>query len=195
MSTVDNTPSDLTDVPPELHGEVLKWRTVERLRPEHIVLAGPGQESVWDYPRPPRVEPVSATITVVFHGLTLASSQNAYRVIETSGAPVYYIPQSDINMECLEPSDRQTLCEWKGTSAYFNVNVNNHTAADAAWTYPQAWGEFAVISGYIAFHPAQMSECWVNQELARPQPGNYYGGWVTDAIVGPFKGEPGSEGW
>lgn len=195
MEQKHHTAADLTDVPDSLQEQVLKWRNFARQRPEHTPKPSSAQESVWDYPRPPRVESVMAVISVVHRGVTIACSQQAYRVIETSGAPVYYIPTDDIDMQYLQPIELQTLCEWKGSSTYFDVKVGDSNAEAAAWSYPEPWGEFALIAGYIAFHPAKVDECWVNEELATPQPGSYYGGWVTRSVIGPFKGEPGSENW
>ncbi len=156
---------------------------------------GPGQESVWDYPRPPRVEPTSKRIRVVFNGFTIADSEQALRVLETSHPPSYYIPPEDVLMEHLEPSARTSLCEWKGRATYFNVVVGERRAALAAWTYPDPLDGYRSLAGKLAFYVEPMDACFVGDERVRPQPGSFYGGWLTSDIVGPVKGAPGTAGW
>jgi uncharacterized protein (DUF427 family) len=157
---------------------------------------GPGQESVWDYPRPPRLEDVPQRIRVVFNGVTIADTQRAKRVLETSHPPTYYIPPEDIHMEyiVLEPGGK-TFCEWKGQASYYTVRVNNKEAPRAAWTYANPTPDFTPIKGYITFYPAPMDTCYVGDEQVQSQAGSYYGGWITSMVVGPFKGEPGTWGW
>jgi uncharacterized protein (DUF427 family) len=156
---------------------------------------GPGQESVWDYPRPPRVEESAKHIRVIFNGVTIAETRRARRVLETSSPPVYYIPPDDVRMEYLAPTARTTLCEWKGRARYFSVRVGDRTAANAAWCYPAPTPDFAAIQGYVAFYASAMDACYVDDERVRPQAGDFYGGWITRDIVGPFKGEPGTLHW
>lgn len=156
---------------------------------------GPGQESVWDYPRPPRVEESTKHIRVIFNGVTIAETRRAKRVLETSSPPVYYIPLEDIRMEYLAPTARATICEWKGRARYFTVTVGDRTAANAAWCYPNPTPDFAAIQDYIAFYASAMDACYVDDERVRPQAGDFYGGWITRDIVGPFKGEPGTLNW
>jgi uncharacterized protein (DUF427 family) len=172
-----------------------KWRHIPRIRPVTIVPPGPAQESVWDYPRPPRVEPVAARVRVEFGGLVLADSRRTLRVCETSSPPGYYIPADDIRMEHLEASARTSFCEWKGEATYWSVRVRDRLAKDAAWSYPNPDPGFELIRDYLAFYPRRMDGCWVGEHRVTPQPGFYYGGWVTHDLVGPFKGQPGSEGW
>src|SRR5262245_4095679 len=172
-----------------------KWRKVVRGRPADIVIAGPGQESVWSYPRPPRVEPVAPRVRVELEGRTIADTTRALRVCETSSPPCYYIPPADILMDHLEPSARTSFCEWKGLASYWSVRVDGRFAKDSAWSYPDPDEGFEAIKDYIAFYPKRMDACWVGEEKVTPQPGFYYGGWVTSNLVGPFKGVPGSEGW
>ncbi|MGL5875740.1 MAG: DUF427 domain-containing protein [Xenococcaceae cyanobacterium] len=155
----------------------------------------PGQESVWDYPRPPRLELVSKRIKIIFNEVAIADTQNAYRVLETSHPPVYYLPPEDIKMEYLQLADGQSFCEWKGLAGYYNVMVGDKQVLKAAWFYPQPTPDFAAIKDYLAFYPGAMDACYINDEKVTPQPGNFYGGWITSDIVGPFKGEPGSWGW
>ncbi len=156
----------------------------------------PGQESVWDYPRPPRLERSPKQIKVVFNQVTIADSSNTYRVLETSHPPVYYIPQEDIQMEYLEAVDfKRTFCEWKGLAGYYNLNVNQQKVINAAWYYPQPTTAFVPIKDYIAFYPSKMDACYVDGELVKAQAGDLYGCWITQDLVGPFKGEAGTRGW
>ena len=163
--------------------------------PPYRIQPGPGQESVWDYPRPPRLEPTDRHIQVVFKDVTIANTRRALRLLETSHPPVYYIPPEDIRMEYLSPSRRTSLCEWKGRAAYYSLSVGERIETDAAWYYPNPTPPFAALKGYVAFYPQKMDACLVDGERVRPQPGTFYGGWITQDIVGPFKGEPGTERW
>jgi len=156
---------------------------------------GSGRESVWDYPRPPRVEDSHRHIQVIFDGVTIADSLRAKRVLETSHPPTYYLPREDVRMEHFRPSSRRTVCEWKGQAAYYTIVVGERSAANAAWSYPEPTEPFASIRGHIAIYAHDMDACLVDGERAEPQPGGFYGGWVTSDIVGPFKGDPGTLGW
>ncbi|MCA6075633.1 DUF427 domain-containing protein [Fulvivirga sedimenti] len=164
------------------------------MRPKPVKPKG-GQESVWDYPRPPKLEEVTKTIEVYFNGVLLVRSARTYRVLETSHPPVYYIPQDDVAMEYLVPSDRTTYCEWKGRGRYFSVQVGDRMEQDAAWYYSDPIGRFGPIKNYLAFYAHKMDKCLVDGEVVTPQPGNFYGGWITKDVVGPFKGVEGSFGW
>ncbi len=155
----------------------------------------PGQESVWDYPRPPRVEQATKRIRIVFGGETLADTHRAFRVLETSHPPVYYIPLEDIRQEFLTSSAAHSFCEWKGTASYVGVRVGDKEASDAGWFYPSPTPAFAPIAGHVAFYPSLMDACFVDNQPAQAQPGDFYGGWITPEIVGPFKGTPGTTGW
>ena len=161
----------------------------ERVQPQ------PGQESAWDYPRPPRLEPTGRQIQVVFDGVTIVDSRRALRVLETSHPPVYYVPPDDVRMEHLTPTHRRTFCEWKGTATYFTVTVGDRSARDAAWSYPEPTPDFAPLASYFAFYPGKIDTCLVDGIPVRAQPGDFYGGWITPDIVGPFKGDPGIGGW
>lgn len=165
-----------------------------RLRPRRIA-PGPGQESVWDYPRPPRLEPTSERVRVEFNGMVIAETTRALRVLETSHPPVYYIPPEDVRMEYLRPARGQSFCEWKGAARYYSVQVGERVAESAGWYYPQPSGAYAALRDAIAFYPGKMDACYVEGERVQPQPGNFYGGWITRDVVGPFKGEPGTMGW
>jgi uncharacterized protein (DUF427 family) len=156
---------------------------------------GPGQESVWDYPRPPRVEKSSRSIKVVFNGETIVDTTRAYRVLETSHPPVYYIHPDQIKDGVLEDSPASSWCEWKGRAQYFDVVVNGRRVERAAWTYPEPAPGFEAIRNHVAFYPGRMDACYVNGERVTPQEGDFYGGWITSTIVGPFKGGSGTIGW
>jgi uncharacterized protein (DUF427 family) len=164
------------------------------LRPKRIE-PGRGQESVWDYPRPPRVEDVSKHIQVVFNDFTIADTRAAKRVLETSHPPVYYIPQQDVRMEYLEEVAGGSFCEWKGRARYYTVAVGGRRAERAAWSYLDPRQSYAAIKDHLAFYAGPMDACTVDGERVEPQPGGFYGGWITADIVGPFKGEPGTMGW
>jgi uncharacterized protein (DUF427 family) len=155
----------------------------------------PGQESVWDYPRPPRLEASSKTIKVFFNGILLAQTQKSYRVLETSHPPVYYIPPTDIKMEYLNRTEKHSYCEWKGIASYYTITVENKTSENAAWYYSDPTPNFAPIKDHVAFYPSRMEACYIDDEPVTAQAGDFYGGWITKDIVGPFKGETGSWGW
>jgi len=157
---------------------------------------GPGQESVWDYPRPPRVEPVAERVRVVVAGIDIASSTSALRVVETAGAPVYYVPPAEVRLDLLRPTDHVTACEWKGAATYWSIALPEGRAIpNAAWSYRDPLPGYAAIRDHLAFYAWAVDEAWVGDERATPQPGHFYGGWITSRIVGPFKGGPGSNGW
>jgi uncharacterized protein (DUF427 family) len=132
---------------------------------------------------------------IEFGGQAIADSTRAYRVLETSHPPVYYIPLEDIRSEFLKPSGGSSFCEWKGAARYYSVQVGDRIAEKAAWYYPQPTPEFLPIHNFVAFYAQKMDRCLVDGEEVVPQPGEFYGGWITSEIVGPFKGEPGSAGW
>jgi len=155
----------------------------------------PGQESVWDFPRPSIAQNVPNKIRVVFAGETVASTVKAVRTIETSHPPTYYIPPEDVAMHLLRPNGRRSFCEWKGEARYFDVVVGDRVASAAAWSYTEPTEGFRSLRGFLAFYPAMMDSCYVDDELVRPQPGRFYGGWITSKFTGPFKGEPGTETW
>ena len=154
---------------------------------ERRVTPGPGQESVWDYPRPPRVEETGKRIQVLFGGETIADTRRALRVLETSHPPVYYIPREDVRMERLAAAEGTTWCEWKGRAVYFDVVAGGRTAQMAAWSYPDPSRGLEAIRDHVAFYPGKMDECLVDGERVRPQPGGFYGGWITNEIVGEFR--------
>lgn len=156
---------------------------------------GPGQESVWDYPRPPALEHSERHVEVFFNNILIADSSDVIRVLETSSPPVYYIPESDIEMKFLAENSHRTFCEWKGVAHYYDLKVHDKTALRAAWHYPDPVPDFAELKNHIAFYAQKMDRCFVDGEIVKAQSGDFYGGWITSDIVGPFKGEPGTEGW
>lgn len=156
---------------------------------------GPGQESVWDYPRPPRLEETGKHIQVIFNGEVLADTHSAKRVLETSHPPVYYLPPEDVQMDYLIPRFNTSFCEWKGEAHYYGVLVRERQVDIAAWYYPQPTPAFAALQMHIAFYAQFMDACTVDGVPVTPQPGGFYGGWITPDIVGPFKGDPGSNLW
>ena len=155
----------------------------------------PGQESVWDYPRPPRLERVAKRLRVVFAGRTIADTTDAWRVLETSHPPVYYLPRWSIDGSALVPAAGSSFCEFKGRAAYLDVVGGGHRAERAAWTYPAPSPAFAAIADHVAFYASRVDACYVGDERVDPQAGDFYGGWVTRDVVGPFKGAPGTAGW
>lgn len=162
---------------------------IERQRP------GPGQESVWDYPRPPALEFSSRRVEVVFAGMMIADSNRTLRVLETSHPPVYFIPLADVVPGVLVPSGRAAYSEFLGEAHYLDVVAGDRRIAGAAWAYEAPSPGYEPLTGYVAFSPRAMDECRVDGKTVRPQPGEHYGGWVTDDVVGPFRGEPAVNGW
>jgi uncharacterized protein (DUF427 family) len=164
------------------------------VHPERIE-PGPGQESVWDYPRPPALEETTSRLRVEFAGTTIAETTRAYRVLETSQPPAYYFPPDDVAMELLVPSHHRTFCEWKGQAHYYGVLVDGRETSDAVWSYGDPVARFADIKDHLAFYPQRVDACFVDDERVQANDGGFYGGWITSKIVGPFKGGPGSAGW
>jgi uncharacterized protein (DUF427 family) len=156
---------------------------------------GPGQESVWDYPRPPRLEQSTKHVQIEFNGIMIADTKRALRILETSHPPVYYLPPEDIKMEYLTSTTQSSYCEWKGTASYYIITVGTKSVANAAWYYKQPSKKYVELAGYVAFYPSKMDACFVDGERVQAQEGDFYGGWVTAEIIGPFKGGPGTWGW
>lgn len=157
--------------------------------------AGQKLESVWDYPRPPRLEPTDRRIRVVASGIVVVDTRSALRLLETSHPPTYYLPPDDVRMDLLQPSQRRTFCEFKGPARYFNLRLDDRLIENCAWSYADPVPQYAVLKNHFAFFAGLVDECWVDDELARPQPGGFYGGWITSDLDGPFKGGPGTAGW
>lgn len=150
---------------------------------------------MWDYPRPPAIDPSHEHLVVTHAGVVIAESQRALRVLETSHAPVYYLPPEDVAQEYLQPIERRTYCEFKGVAAYADVVVGNTRSPAACWLYPRPTPGFAAIAGYLTFYPSRVDRITVDGEVVRSVGGDFYGSWVTSRVAGPFKGGPGTEGW
>lgn len=161
-----------------------------RPRPDPV---RPGQRSVWDFPRPPRVEPSARALVVVFGGEVIARSTRGFAVLETSHPPTYYLPPEDVRMDCLRPCSGGSSCEFKGEARYFDVVVGERRAERAAWSYPIPADPR--MAHHVAFYAGPMDRCTVDGERVVPQPGGFYGGWITSDLAGPFKGGPGTRGW
>jgi uncharacterized protein (DUF427 family) len=153
-------------------------------------------ERVRDYPRPPRLEPAGRRVRIVLEGETIADTREALRMLETFHPPTYYLPEAAFRTGVLVPgSARGSWCEWKGRARYWTVAAGGRSAADAAWGYPDPAPAYADLRGHVAVYAGPMDACYVGEQLVRPQPGAFYGGWITRELVGPFKGEPGTDGW
>ena len=153
-------------------------------------------ESVWDYPRPPRLEPTPRHLRILHHGVVLADTTRALRILETSHPPVYYIPPADIAMQYLTRSHRRSsFCEFKGHATYWSINIPEAPSPDAAWSYAHPTASYAALRDHLAFYANLVDECTVDGERVQPQPGDFYGGWITSHVKGPFKGAPGTLGW
>ncbi|MEM1381497.1 MAG: DUF427 domain-containing protein [Pseudomonadota bacterium] len=192
--------ADLPDDPrfvKQLQAHRTSWAKAKR--PSNIVAPGPGQESVWDYPRPPEVRDAEGPLRIVFAGEEVARTEHGLRIVETAGAPVYFFPPEDVRLDWLKPTGQSSFCEWKGEAHYLDLVVGEATSADAAFLYPDPLDDlgrgFSRIAGWIAFYASRVDEAWVGDERATPQPGGFYAGWVTSRITGPIKGGPGSQGW
>jgi uncharacterized protein (DUF427 family) len=184
----------LAEVPGWLGERRSAWRYRGADRPAEAVVPGPGQESVWDYPRPPVLERDARLVEVRLGQVLIARTKRAIRVLETASPPTFYLPPEDVHPTVLVPAAGASMCEWKGTAGYWNVVVADQTISGAAWSYPEPFPEFVHIEKYLAFFPAKV-ECYLAGERVTPQPGEFYGGWVSSEIVGPFKGDPGSASW
>ncbi len=154
-----------------------------------------GQESVWDYPRPPLLEASNKHLKIIFNGEIIAETTSGFRVLETSHPPVFYFPPSDVRIEFLTEASGSSFCEWKGRAGYYDLHVGEKRVENAAWFYPDPTASFAEIKNYLAFYPSKMDACFVGDELVKSQEGDFYGGWITSEIVGPFKGGAGTFGW
>lgn len=165
------------------------WQYRGQHRPEFAVVPAAGQESVWDYPRPPRIEAVDVPLRVEANGNVVALTRSGKRVVETAGAPTYYFPPDDV-LVSVEPERGGSVCEWKGLAQPLQIAG----VGSAAWRYVQMFPAFTELYEWVAFYPTAL-DCFVGEERVTPQPGGYYGGWVTSNLVGPIKGEPGSGHW
>jgi uncharacterized protein (DUF427 family) len=154
-----------------------------------------GRESVWDYPRPPRVEPCSQRLRVEFNGEIVADTTRGYRLLETSHPPTYYIPPSDVKLEFLKPNTHRSFCEFKGEARYWDLHAGSRIALAAAWSYASPSNPYALLRDHLSFYANRVDACFVGEERVQPQEGDFYGGWITSNLTGPFKGAPGTRGW
>jgi uncharacterized protein (DUF427 family) len=166
-----------------------------RLPPVRPEPTGPGEESVWSYPRPPALEPVDARVRIVLDGRVIADTTSAWRVLETSHPPVYYLPPGDVAADAVTAAGGGSLCEWKGRARYWDVRAGDRRIERGAWSYPDPTPAFRAIKDHLAFYAGPMDRCTVGGVSVEPQPGGFYGGWITPEIKGPFKGGPGTMGW
>ncbi|MBW2242405.1 MAG: DUF427 domain-containing protein [Deltaproteobacteria bacterium] len=181
--------------PPDLTAARAHWRAKKRSQPAEREAIGPGEESVWDYPRPPRLEPAHRPVRALLAGRVVAASTRALRVVETGSPPVYYVPPGDVVPGLFVKSELESFCEWKGLARYFDLRVGDVRAENAAWSYPEPDEGFEPLRDFLAIYPGRALACYLGDERVRAQPGHFYGGWVSDGIKGPFKGEPGTEDW
>lgn len=163
--------------------------------PAAVRKRGAMTESVWDYPRPPALEPCARRVRIELGGRVIADSRDALRILETSHPPTIYIPPADVVADCLEPVGGRSFCEWKGIATYFDVAVGERREAAAAWTYRDPAPRYAALRDHVAIYASRMDACWLDDERVRSQEGDFYGGWITDDITGPFKGASGTSGW
>ncbi len=154
-----------------------------------------GQESVWDYPRPPILQATRKHLKIIFNQVIIAETTRAFRVLETSHPPVYYFPPEDVRTEFLSEAGGSSFCEWKGRAGYYDLQVGEKSAKNAGWFYAEPTLKFAKIKNFIAFYPSKMDACFADDERVQSQEGDFYGGWITKDIVGPFKGGAETWGW
>ena len=171
-----------------------QWSWRGQGRPRFAAKPGPGQDSVWDFPRPPHIEPELREVRIVWGDVPVACSTRALRVVETAHPPTYYIPWRDVTRHLLQPAPGGSFCEWKGPARYWSLVDGNRKLPSHAWSYPQPLADAQALADCVAFYARDLM-CSVGGLLATPQPGGLYGGWVTPDLAGPFKGDPGSEGW
>jgi len=171
------------------------WKNTGEHRPPFAIEPQAGQESVWDYPRPPVMVADKREMMVRSGETIVARTRRAVKVCETASPPTFYLPPEEVAREYLRPSDSRSFCEWKGQASYWSLALPEQPVVkDIAWSYEEPYAEFEAIAGYLSFYPARI-ECTIDGQAVQPQAGGFYGGWVTPELVGPFKGEPGTSGW
>lgn len=171
-----------------------QWQWQGQARPAFAVSPGPDQVSVWDFPRPPRLAPDTREVVIRWGEVEVARSRRAMLVLETSHPPSVYLPWDDVAKHLLQPAGGGSFCEWKGPAKYWSLVLDGRKLKSVAWSYPEPLSGAEALADCVAFYPSSL-DCWVDGALVRPQPGGFYGGWITPELVGPFKGEPGSEHW
>ncbi|WP_299452616.1 DUF427 domain-containing protein [uncultured Microscilla sp.] len=156
----------------------------------------PGQESVWDYPRPPKLENTNKTLRVIYNDTVIAQTNQGMRILETSHPPTYYFPPEDVHLEYLELVENKTsFCEYKGAASYYNLRLEGRVVQNVAWFYANPLPKYQALKNHLCFYASKVSACYVNDELVQAQEGDFYGGWITSQIVGPFKGGANTWGW
>jgi uncharacterized protein (DUF427 family) len=171
-----------------------QWRWRGQDRPPFAVAPGPGQFSIWDYPRPPVLAPDTREVVILWDGLEVARTRRAIRVLETSHPPSFYLPGDDIALHLLQPAEGTSFCEWKGAARFWTLVDGERRLVRVAWSYPQPLPGAEALADCVAFYPGNL-DCTVGGEVVRAQPGGFYGGWITPELTGPYKGEVGSEAW
>ncbi len=184
----------MTQPPAWLRAAREDWRWRGDERPPFADAPGPDQESVWDYPRPPRIATDPREVVVLFNDREIARTRDAVRVLETSHPPTFYLPWRDVDRAALVAATGESFCEWKGPASYWDVVDGEHRAFGAAWSYPRPFDGAEMLAERVSFYPA-LVECLVEGHRVAAQPGGFYGGWITPELTGPFKGVPGSAGW
>jgi uncharacterized protein (DUF427 family) len=170
------------------------WRWDGHERPPFADLPGPGQASVWDFPRPPRLAPDTREVVIRWGTTEVARTRRAIRVLETAHPPSFYIPWEDVARSLLQPAAGASVCEWKGPAIYWSLVDGERRLPHVAWSYPRPNASSAALANCVSFYPREL-DCRVDGEAVLPQPGGFYGGWITPELVGPFKGAPGTSGW
>ena len=168
------------------------WNYRGQKRPDFAIEPGPGQESVWDYPRPPVAKRCARVVEIRSGEIVIARTQQSYRLLETASPPTYYLPPDDLDWDQLVETAGSSICEWKGAAEYFALPADPELPV--AWRYPRPRARFEMLRDFVSFYPGRV-ECFVDGERVQPQPGRFYGGWITADVVGPFKGEPGTGHW
>ena len=184
----------MTSFPSWLTAARAHWQWTGTHRPPFAATPGPGQQSVWDFPRPPQLAPDTREVTIHWGGVEVARTRRAIRVLETSHPPSFYLPWADVARHLLQPAPGSSFCEWKGPAQYWSLASGDRRLDGVAWSYPRPLDGAEALADCVAFYPANL-DGRVDGAAVRPQPGGFYGGWITPELAGPFKGEPGSTGW
>ena len=184
----------MTHTPTWLEAARAHWNWRGQTRPPFAVAPGPGQVSVWDFPRPPRLAQDAREVVIAWNGVEVARTRNAVLVLETAHPPSFYIPWADVKRELLQLGKGSSFCEWKGPASYWSLVKDSQTLPGVAWSYAKPLAGAEAIANCVAFYPSNL-DCTVGGEKVTPQPGGFYGGWITPELVGPFKGDAGTQGW
>jgi len=170
------------------------WKYNGSERPPFAKEPGPGEESVWDYPRPPKLVPFYGRVEVKWLDTIIASTTEAFRILETASPPSFYLPPAHTDLKLFREATGSSFCEWKGKATYWDIEINGVSIENAAWSYNNPNPAYRSVKNYFSFYPSK-TECYVEGVRVKPQPGGFYGGWMTPNIIGPVKGEPGTGAW